>query len=68
MHAHKGSGLIIRMIRNVPKIIKDSTGESQLLGITGLPCNSGGLVKFEVKISIDPHVHGKVMHMKKMES
>lgn len=47
----------IRVIRNVPKIIKGSTHENQLLGII---LQQGGFLKFEVKISIDQHGHGEV--------
>lgn len=51
----------IRVIGNVPKIIKGSTHENQPLGVTGLSCRRGGwLLKFEMKISIDPHVQGEV--------
>lgn len=58
VHALKDLG--IRVMRNVPEISKGSTHGNQLLGITGLPCSGAGGLKFEVKISTDPHVHGEV--------
>lgn len=50
----------IRVVGNVPKIIKGSTHENQPLGVTGLSCSRGGLLKFEMKVSIDPRVQGEV--------
>lgn len=60
--------LDVRDIRIVSKFIKASIHENQILRITGLSCDRGGLLKFEMKISIDAHVHCKVMDMKKIQS
>lgn len=46
-------------MRILSQAIKSSIYENQLLRLTGVSCDRGGFLKFEVRVGTDPHVPGE---------